>query len=261
MNIIFIGDVVGKPGRESLRNTLPELRKRYEPGLVIANGENVAGGAGINEKTYREILSCGVDVVTGGNHTWDRKEVFQFIDKEVTLIRPANLPEKTTPGRGVTIFKTAKGQYTVAVINLQGRVFMTPVDCPFSAADRELEKLAGKVNAVIVDFHAEATSEKEAMGWHLDGRVSAVVGTHSHVQTADERILPQGTAYISDAGMTGLYDSILGVDPEGPLKRFTTQLPCRLKISKGRKLFNAVIIHINVDSGKAESIERIFQIH
>ncbi len=261
MNIIVIGDIVGKPGRESLRNTLPTLRERYDPGLVIANGENAAGGAGINEKTYWEIRDCGVDVVTAGNHTWDRKEIFQFIDTEYNLIRPANYPEKTTPGRGVTVFWVEKEQCNVAIINLLGRVFMTPVDCPFMAADRELERLTGKAHVVVVDFHAEATSEKEAMGWYLDGRVGAVIGTHSHVQTADERILPQGTAYITDAGMTGLYDSILGVDPAGPLKRFITKLPCQLKISSGRTMFNAVIIHIDRKSGKADSIERIFHIY
>ena len=261
MKVIFIGDIVGKPGRRILSKVLPSLKERYQPALVIANGENAAGGAGLNFKTYQEIRKAGVDVVTGGNHSFDRKEVFEFIENEKALLRPANYPQNSTPGRGAALFESGQSGFKVAVLNLIGRVFMQPLDCPFQTAKRELAALKGKAQAIVVDFHAEATSEKEALGWYLDGEVSAVVGTHSHVQTADERILPKGTAYISDVGMAGLYDSVLGVDIEGPLKRFTMQLPAPLKISSGRSVFNAVIINICPDSGRAQAIERIFQIN
>lgn len=260
MNILFIGDIVGKPGRDCLKYYLPILKKKHNFDFIIANGENAAGGAGMTEKIFSELLNIGVDLVTGGNHIWDQKDIFNFIDSEPRMIRPANYPVETTPGRGSHIIERKRRTKKIAVLNLIGRVFMKPADCPFRTADRELAILKDKTNHIIVDFHAEATSEKQAMGWYLDGQVSAVLGTHSHVQTADQRILPKNTAYITDVGMTGLYDSILGVDKSGPLKRFTTQLPHRLNISDGRKLFNAVAISINKETGKAIAIERIFEI-
>lgn len=259
MRILFIGDIVGKPGRKYLQKHLADLKKTLCLDFIIANGENAAGGAGMNEKIFSELRSMGIDVVTGGNHIWDRQDIFNFIDREPRMIRPANYPLETTPGLGSVIVERLKGKTKLAVINLIGRVFMKPVDCPFRAADRELLPLKGKVDLVIVDFHAEATSEKQALGWYLDGQVSAVVGTHTHIQTADQRILPKGTAYISDVGMVGLYDSILGVDKGGPLKRFITQLPHQLTISEGKIVFNAVIIEINELSGEAVSIERIYE--
>ena len=242
MRILFIGDIVGKPGRKYLQEHLAELKKTLCLDFIIANGENAAGGAGMTENIFIELRSMGIDVVTGGNHIWDRQDIFNFIDREPRMIRPANYPLETTPGLGSVIVERLKGKTKLAVINLIGRVFMKPVDCPFRAADRELLLLKSKVDLVIVDFHAEATSEKQALGWYLDGQVSAVVGTHTHIQTADQRILPRGTAYISDVGMVGLYDSILGVDKGGPLKRFITQLPHKLTISEGKIVFNAVII-------------------
>ena len=257
MRIIFIGDLVGKPGRQYLQENLPDLKRQVMADLVIANGENAAGGAGITEKVYQEIRKSGVDLITGGNHIWDQKDIFNFIDIEERMLRPANYPVETTPGRGALLLSMKSGKKKAAVINLMGRVFMKAVDCPFRVADRELDILKDQTPIIIVDFHAEATSEKQAMGWYLDGRVSAVIGTHSHVQTADERILTKGTAYITDAGMVGLYDSILGVDKQEPLQMFLTQQPQRFSISKGRVLFNAVLIEIDDQSGRAINIERI----
>jgi 2',3'-cyclic-nucleotide 2'-phosphodiesterase len=260
MRILFIGDIVGKPGRSCLKSYLPRLKNKQSFDFIIANGENAAGGAGITENVFNELRKLGVDLVTGGNHIWDQKDIFNFIDAEPRMIRPANYPVETTPGRGSVIIEAKKGTKKLAIINLIGRVFMKPADCPFRSADRELALLKDKTNFIIVDFHAEATSEKQALGWYLDGRVSAVLGTHSHVQTADERILPKKTAYITDVGMTGLYDSILGVDKNGPLKRFMTQLPHRLSISDGRKVFSAVSVEIDEENSAAVSIKRIYEI-
>lgn len=258
IRVVLVGDIVGKPGRRCLKNSLPSLLEGKGEVLVIANGENAAGGAGLTAGVFRELRDSGVDVVTGGNHIWDRREILDFIDEEERLLRPANLPPETTPGRGMIVIKC--GVYSVAVINLVGRVFMNPADCPFRTAERELSACKGLAATVIVDFHGEATSEKQALGWYLDGRAGAVLGTHSHVQTADERILPGGTAYISDVGMTGLYDAILGVDCRGPLQRFLTQRPHQLKLTTGRTMFNAVIVELNPLTGKALSIERIFRV-
>jgi len=254
LRIIFIGDLVGKPGRQYLLDHLPDLKREVKADLVIANGENAAGGAGITEKVYQEIRKSGVDLITGGNHIWD---VYNFIDREERMLRPANYPAETTPGRGALLLKMKSGKKKAAVINLMGRVFMQAVDCPFRKVDREIEAIKDETQIIIVDFHAEATSEKQAMGWYLDGRVSAVIGTHSHVQTADERILNKGTAYITDVGMVGLYDSILGVDKHEPLQIFLTQQPQRFSISKGKVLFNAVLIEVDDQSGRAINIERI----
>jgi 2',3'-cyclic-nucleotide 2'-phosphodiesterase len=260
LRIMFIGDVMGKPGRLYLKRYLRDLKLKYKADFVIANGENAAGGAGITEKVFLELRSLGIDLITGGNHIWDQKEIYNFIEKEDRIIRPANFPRETTPGLGSVLIKGKNGKLTLAVINLLGRVFMKAVDCPFRAADRELEKYTKYTKNIIVDFHAEATSEKQAMGWYLDGRVSAVFGTHSHVQTADQRILTNDTAYITDVGMVGLYDSILGVDKREPLEMFLTQLPQRLNISQGRVLFNAVLVELDHYSGKALAIERLHEI-
>ncbi len=258
MRFLFIGDIVGKPGRDCLQKYLPGLINKNHYDSIIANCENAAGGSGITEKTFLELRKNGLDVLTSGNHVWDQKDVYNFIDREPSMIRPANYPPETTPGNGSVVIE--QQGIKIAVINLLGRVFMIPVDCPFRTVEREISFLQKQAEIIIVDFHAEATSEKQAMGWFLNGQVSAVIGTHSHVQTADQRILPKSTAYITDVGMVGLYDSILGVDQEGPLKRFLTQLPHKLEISKGREVFNAVDMEIDENSGKAKSITRIFEV-
>ncbi|HLS20462.1 MAG TPA: TIGR00282 family metallophosphoesterase [Bacillota bacterium] len=255
MKILFIGDVVSSPGRKMVQDYLPKLRKKYQPHVIIINGENAAGGKGITEKIYKQFLQWGAHIVTLGNHAWDKKEIFDFINHEKYLIRPANFP-KTTPGRGMAFVQL--NDLEIAVINLQGRTFMPPLDDPFQKID-ELIKIAKKrTNIIFLDFHAEATSEKQAMGYYVDGRVSAMVGTHTHIQTADERILPEGTGYITDVGMTGPYDAVLGVEKEAIIKRFTSQLPVRFNIDKsGRNQLSGVIITIDPQTGLAKHIERI----
>lgn len=255
MNILFIGDVVGSPGRDMVKEYLPKLKEKYKPNLTIINGENAAAGKGITEKIYKQFLEWGAQVITMGNHTWDKKEIFEFIDQAKYMIRPANFP-KNNPGRGM-IFLNINGT-EVAVINLQGRTFLPANDDPFQKVDELIDQAKKRTNIIFLDFHAEATSEKQAMGWYVDGRVSAVVGTHTHTQTADERILPSGTAYITDVGMTGPYDGILGVDRDTILRRFLTNLPSRFEIDKkGRKQLNGFIISINPKNGKATKVERI----
>lgn len=255
MKILFIGDVVGSPGREMVQEYLPKLKEKYRPTMTIINGENAAAGKGITEKIYRQFLEWGAQVITMGNHTWDKKEIYEFIDDAKYLIRPANFPENN-PGKGI-VYLNING-VLVAVINIQGRTFLQAIDDPFQKIDQLIEEAKKKTNIIFVDFHGEATSEKQAFGWYVDGRVSAVVGTHTHTQTADERILPEGTAYITDAGMTGPYDGILGVERDAVLKRFLTSLPVRFEITKtGRKQLNGVLITVDANSGKAEKIERI----
>ncbi|MBU9722672.1 MULTISPECIES: TIGR00282 family metallophosphoesterase [Bacillaceae] len=254
MKILFIADVVGSPGRKVLKEFLPKLKSKYKPDITIVNGENSAGGKGIIEKVYHEIKEAGADVITLGNHAWDKKEVFDFIDDVPNLIRPINFPQDT-PGVGYVIAKA--GNKKIAVINAQGRTFMPPLDCPFRILDEVVEEVRKKTPFIFLDFHAEATSEKQAIAWYLDGRASAVVGTHTHVQTADERILPGGTAYISDVGMTGPYDGILGMDKDIIINRFLTSLPGRFEVAKGREQINGVTITLNNQTGKAESIQRI----
>ncbi|UCZ51654.1 TIGR00282 family metallophosphoesterase [Bacillus shivajii] len=254
MKIMFIGDVVGSPGRNVLKEYLPKLKGKYRPDFTVVNGENAAGGKGINEKIYHEIKEAGADVITLGNHAWDKKEIFDFIDDAKDLVRPANFPSGT-PGVGYVIKKV--GNKSVAVINAQGRVFMNDNDCPFRKLESIVDEVRGKASMIFIDFHAEATSEKQAVGWFLDGQVTAVVGTHTHVQTADERILPNGTAYISDAGMTGPYDGILGMDREVIINRFLTNLPARFEVAKGREQCNGVIIDVDPSSGMSKSIKRI----
>lgn len=255
MKILFIGDVVGSPGRDMIKDYLPKLKEKYHPTITIINGENAAAGKGITESIYRQFLEWGAQVITMGNHTWNKKEIYDFIDDAKYLIRPANFPENN-PGKGIVYLNINGVQ--VAVINLQGRTFMPAIDDPFLKVDELIEEAKKKTNIIFVDFHGEATSEKQALGWYVDGRVSAVVGTHTHTQTADERILHEGTAYITDVGMTGPYDGILGVEREAVLKRFLTSMPVRFETTKeGRAQLNAVLISIDDHTGKAEKIQRI----
>ena len=250
MIIIAIGDVVGKPGRQAVNELVPDLRKEYGIDLVIANGENAAGGFGLTVATAQELLDAGVDVITSGNHIWAQKEIIPYLDEDVPVLRPLNYPP-TVPGRGYLL------KNKVLVVNLIGRTFMTNYDCPFRAMDALLEKLSAKSKITIVDFHAEATSEKVAMGRYLDGRVSAVLGTHTHVGTIDARILPGGTAYVTDIGMTGPDDSIIGDDPEAVIQRFLTMMPHHLSVGRGKPVFNAIMVEVDEKSRKATSIERI----
>lgn len=255
MNLLFIGDVVGSPGRDMVKEYLPKLKEKYRPHVTIINGENAAGGKGITAKIYRQFLEQGAQAVTLGNHAWDNREIFEFIDKAKYLVRPANFP-KNTPGQGLIFLKM--NDVEVAIINLQGRTFMNPIDCPFQKADELVSIAKERTPFIFVDFHAEVTSEKQALGWYLDGRVSAVVGTHTHVQTADHRILPNGTAYLTDVGMTGPYDGILGVEKEAVLKRFLTNLPVRFEVpSGGRNQLSAVLIDLDRKTGKAKKISPI----
>lgn len=255
MRILFIGDVVGVPGRRILKASLPQLRRDHQPDLVVANGENSAGGNGLTPVTADEIFRAGCDVVTSGNHIWDRKEIFPYLDSHDRLIRPANYPDPA-PGSGVCLVRAADGTPT-AVVNLMGRVFMGALDDPFRAADGILRELRGRASVVVVDFHAEATSEKMAFGWYVDGRVCAVIGTHTHIPTADERVLPGGTAYISDVGMTGPYDSVIGVDKSKVLERFLSQRPVRFTPASGDVRLAAVLIEASPLDGRAVSIRRI----
>ena len=256
MRLIFVGDVVGSLGREMVHEYLPKIKKIYKPQVTILNGENAASGRGITEKIYKGFLQDGVDVVTMGNHTWDNREIFEFIDDAKKMIRPANYPEGMVPGEGMTFVKVNTQE--LAVINLHGRVFMNDVDDPFRKVDELIEIAKERTNHIFVDFHAETTSEKQAMGWYLDGRVSAMVGTHTHVQTNDARILPEGTAYLTDAGMTGPYDAVLGMKKEQVLRKFLTQMPTRFEVPKeGRQMLSACYIEIDDQTGKAKKIEPI----
>lgn len=253
VSFLFLGDVIGRPGRRALEKYLGSLVEKHSPTLVIANAENAAGGVGITEKVGQELLAR-VHVLTSGNHIWDKKEALDYLKREPRLLRPANYPPQN-PGRGSYVFKGKSGE-KVAVLNLQGRVFMEPIDCPFRTADEEVKKLREATPVIIVDFHAEATSEKQALGWHLDGRVSAVVGTHTHVPTADERILPQGTAFITDVGMVGGYNSVIGIRRDQALKRFLTAMPERFEPSKEGAFFSAVFVEVDEKTGRAVSIRR-----
>jgi metallophosphoesterase (TIGR00282 family) len=255
MRILFIGDIVGRPGRQLVKTGLAGLISRYGVDLVIANAENAAAGAGITREIGDELLELGVDVMTSGNHIWDKREVFSYIGTEPRLLRPANFPAGA-PGNGSYLARTRDG-VSVGVINVMGRVFMAAMDDPFAVVLREIEVLRQRARILFVDFHAEATSEKIAMGWHLDGKVAVVVGTHTHVQTADERILPKGTAYLTDVGMTGPHDSIIGVDVEPSLNRFLTALPQRFEVASGNARLNAVVVDADEASGLATDIERL----
>ena len=255
MKILLIGDIVGKPGRRIVNRLLPDIVCQHEIDLVIANCENAAGGFGVTRDIVEELYRCNIDVLTSGNHIWDKKEVREFIEDYETLLRPANYPE-ASPGKGSALVRNSSGNF-VGVINLAGRVFMQALDCPFRVAEREIEKLKDKTNIIIVDIHAEATSEKQAIGWFLDSRVSAVLGTHTHVQTADEKILPGGTAYITDVGMTGPFDSVIGMKKDIILARFLTNIPNKFDVARRDVWLQGAVIDVDEDSGKSVKIDRL----
>lgn len=257
MRILFIGDICGRPGRLALRERLGRLIDTHYIDLVVANGENAAAGFGLTVDVADELFGLGIDVLTSGNHIWDKKDILDLLDSDERLLRPANYPGDA-PGRGAGIYRTAGG-IKVGIINLEGRVFMNNLDCPFQAADRLVEKMRQTTPVILVDFHAEATSEKIALGWHLAGRVSAVVGTHTHIQTADERLLPPGTAYISDVGMTGSRDGVIGMRREQVIDKFLNQRPTRFEICKKDPAINAVVIEVDSATGRAVRIERILE--
>jgi len=262
MRVLFIGDIVGSPGRQIVRDRLADLVAQRHIDLVIANGENSASGFGITPRLAQELLGMGIDVLSGGNHSWDRKEILEYLPHEPRLLRPANFPEGN-PGSGFYV-GTAKNGVKYAVLNLQGRVFMTAIDDPFRKADCELARIPHDVAFVLVDMHAETTSEKGAMGWYLDGRVTAVVGTHTHVATADEHVLPRGTAFITDVGMTGPHGGVIGMDKEGIIKKFLDGLPARFDVASGDVQMNCVLIEADETAARnaagrlpAQSIERL----
>ncbi|MEW6543145.1 MAG: TIGR00282 family metallophosphoesterase [Nitrospirota bacterium] len=255
MKVLFIGDIVGEPGRRAIARTLPRVVAQHGVDLVVGNGENVAGGFGITPELAGELFDLGLSVITTGNHAWDKKEIVEFIGREPRLLRPANYPDGA-PGRGSLVVETAGGE-RLAVLQLMGRVYMPSLDCPFQAARREVAKLKAETRAIIVDMHAEATSEKMAMGHFLDGDVTAVVGTHTHVQTADEQILPKGTAYLTDIGMTGPVHSVIGIRKELAIEKFLTQMPRRFEVASGPAVFSAALIELDGAIGKAVSIQRL----
>jgi metallophosphoesterase (TIGR00282 family) len=254
LTVICVGDVFGEPGRRAVTELLPRLRKQHEVDLAIVNVENSAAGYGVTPTIARSVLEHGADVMTSGNHIWDKKEIVEYITRENLLLRPANYPAGT-PGVGSIVVKA--GPHRVGVLNLMGRVFLPNLDCPFRKADEEVARLREETPIVVVDMHCEATSESQAMGWYLDGRVSAVVGTHRHVQTADERVLPKGTAYITDLGMTGPVDSVIGVDPQLALQRFLSQMPNRFEPARGPAALHGALIRIDPETGRGLSIERL----
>jgi metallophosphoesterase (TIGR00282 family) len=255
VRILFIGDIVGRPGRELVRRGLAPLCDYHQIDLVVANAENAAAGFGLTREIGDQLLEWGVDVMTSGNHIWDKKEAIDYIGAEPRLLRPANFPAGV-PGNGRYLARARNG-VSVGVVNVMGRVFMLNIDDPFAVVLREIDALKERTRIIFVDFHAEATSEKIAMGWHLDGKVTALVGTHTHVQTADERILPKGTAYLTDVGMTGPHDSIIGVDIQAALGKFLTALPARFETATDNPRLNAVIIEADEQSGRATDIERL----
>ncbi len=255
MKVLFLGDVFGKPGREILKSKLPVMVKENDIDVVIANGENAAGGIGITPEICKTLLDIGVDVVTSGNHIYKKREIYDYIQQQPRLLKPANYPP-TTPGNGYYVLSDSKDNKTT-VINICGRIFVEYLDCPFRCIDKILNNIKEETPVIIVDFHAEVTSEKVAMGWYLDGRVSAVVGTHTHVQTADERILPGGTAYITDVGMVGPRNSVIGVKKENIIRRFITMMPQKFTVEEDDYLINAVVIDIDRKSGRANSIDRL----
>jgi metallophosphoesterase (TIGR00282 family) len=258
LNVLFIGDIIGNPGRTAVKALLPGIISKNNIDFVIANGENSAGGNGVTRDIFDELMSCNIDMLTSGNHIWDKKEVFSFIQSEPRLLRPANYPDNN-PGAGFGVYnakrpgKSAK----IGVISIMGRVFLPPADDPFKAADKALAEIKKQTNIIFVDIHAEATSEKQAMGFYLDGRVSAVIGTHTHVQTADEKILSAGTGYITDAGMTGPFDSVIGMKKEIILKRFVSLMPERFEPATGDIHINAVMFSVDESSGKTMKVERL----
>lgn len=250
MRILMVGDVVGKPGRKAVSVLLPELREKHSIELIVANGENAAGGIGLTPETAHELFQAGVDVITSGNHIWHHKDIIPYIETEPRVLRPLNMPPGV-PGRGYLVTEH------VMVVSLLGRVFVGHYDCPFRAMDHLLEEVNPRPSIILVDFHGEATAEKIALGWYLDGRVSAVLGTHTHVGTVDTRILPKGTAFVSDVGMVGAINSVIGDDVDSVIDRFLTSMPHRLSVGKGHPIFNSVLVDVEEDSGKAVSISRL----
>jgi metallophosphoesterase (TIGR00282 family) len=255
MKVLFIGDVVGSPGREAARKLLPGLKQEFGLEFAIANAENAAGGSGITPSVAEELFGAGIDVLTSGDHIWKKRDIFELINQEERILRPINFPA-VAPGRGSAVFKTKSG-LEAGVINVNGRVFMEALECPFRTSLQAAEELARQTKIIIVDVHAEATSEKVALGWYLDGKSSAVLGTHTHIQTADERILPQGTAYITDVGMTGPYDSVIGRRTEDVLERFLSAVPTRFEVASENVQLHGVILEIDEKTGQAQSILRI----
>ncbi|MEW5801595.1 MAG: TIGR00282 family metallophosphoesterase [bacterium] len=254
MKILFIGDIVGTGGREVIRQLLPEIFQEYQIDFCIANAENAAGGLGITPQIAQQLLQEKIDVLTSGNHIWDKKEILNFISTERRLLRPANYPD--APGHYAQVYISSQGE-KVGVLNLSGRIYMAPLDCPFRAAAAKVPELQKECNTIIVDFHAEATSEKQAMGWYLDGEVSAVIGTHTHVQTADNTILPKGTAYMTDAGMTGPFDSVIGIEKDIAIQKFLTHMPHKFQVAKKDLRLNGVVIDIDSNTGTARRIQRL----
>lgn len=254
MRVLLLGDIYGRPGRQMLKEILPQIKQEYSPDLIIANGENSAGGFGLTPKIAKELFAMGIDVLTSGNHIWDQKDIIPYLDQEPRILRPANYPPGT-PGN--FLYYATINDQKVAIINLIGRVFMGDFDCPFRKIDQLLEEVQQHTPFVIIDFHAEATSEKQAFSWYVDGRVSIVVGTHTHVPTADQRILPGGTAYTTDLGMCGPLDGVLGVSRETVINKFLTQLPTRFSVAKGPRQLCGIIVDLNHE-GKAEKIFRLY---
>jgi 2',3'-cyclic-nucleotide 2'-phosphodiesterase len=256
MKILFIGDMVGSPGREVFAKHVPQMKRDGEVDFVVVNAENAAGGSGITEKIAREVFANGADVITLGDHVWDKREVYPYLDAEARVLRPANCA-KDAPGRGGVVVN-GPGGVKIGVITLLGRTFIKySSDCPFRELDAQLKAMAGVTPNIILDFHAEATSEKVAMGWYADGRVSAVLGTHTHIQTADEKVLPKGTAYITDVGMTGPYDSVIGMVKERIIERYVKGLPCKFEVATGKATLCGAIVDVDEGTGKARSIARV----
>ncbi len=255
MNILFIGDIVGKPGRQAVQSLLPELKKEYSLDFVVANAENAAGGSGITAGIAQELFGASVDVLTSGDHIWKKKEIFEIINNERRILRPNNFPS-LAPGAGYGVFTTSAGQ-KVGVICVLGRVFLDALECPFKTTMDAVKVISQETRIIIVDIHAEATSEKVALGWYLQGKVSAVLGTHTHIQTADERLLPEGTAYLTDAGMTGPYDSVIGRRVEDVLERFLTHVPVRFEVAEGNIMLCGAIVEVDEQTGKARKIIRV----
>jgi 2',3'-cyclic-nucleotide 2'-phosphodiesterase len=259
MKILFIGDIFGEPGRRIVRELLPVLVAEIAPDIIIANGENAAHGFGITPNQVDEMLDLGIDVLTTGNHVWDRKEIIPYLAAHSSgrLIRPANFPDGA-PGSGLYLGRTREGT-AYAVMNLQGRVFMSSIDCPFRAADALLSGIPAEVKIRVLDMHAETTSEKVALGWYLDGRLTALIGTHTHIPTADERVLPEGAAYITDVGMSGPYESVIGIEKQIVIDKFLKQMPSRFEVARGDVRLSAVVIEADPSDGRALSIRRIMR--
>jgi metallophosphoesterase (TIGR00282 family) len=255
LKVLFIGDIVGEAGRAAVKKHVPALKAEHGIDIVVANNENMAGGFGITPETFLEISQAGVDVQTGGNHTFDKREAFALLDEESYLLRPANYPA-TNPGRGHVIYTNSRGQ-KLGILNVMGRIFMDPLDCPFQTAQKAIDEMRKTTPCILVDFHGEASSEKMAFAWKFDGLVSAVIGTHTHVQTSDERILPMGTSFLTDAGMTGPYDSVIGVKKEIIVEKFVNRKSRRYEVASGEPWFCGAIIEIDESNGQTQSIERV----